>query len=226
MDVGFKRCQQKLAKAFSFESVDALSKLFEHGKLVERELLISHELACRLCKDRDYLVALASFIAMIQGIMYLVHNPLSRERDGLEPDLHEVGRVARTLLVKQEVAVPESVLVVDVFARLSHPKAMRLVGGILHEIGRLVMNLDQGVSSKIGGRIIQDLMPFSLRKILAAFYTKMPAAWMLSFIAIDSPAATVLDPACGTGNLLHAACQRKLELALERTTDGSPVPPD
>ncbi len=64
----------------------------------------------------------------------------------------------------------------------------------------------------IVGRIFHDLIPFELRKSVAAFYTNNEAAEMLAALAINSQNDTVADFACGSGTLLVAAYHMKQQL--------------
>jgi type I restriction-modification system DNA methylase subunit len=65
------------------------------------------------------------------------------------------------------------------------------------------------------GTIFHDLVPFEVRKSVAAFYTNVLATELLASLAIDRYDAKVADFACGSGGLLVAAYRRKKEL-LER----------
>lgn len=69
----------------------------------------------------------------------------------------------------------------------------------------------------IVGRIFHDLIPFNLRKSVAAFYTNNEAAEMLSALAVNDKDDKVADFACGSGTLLVAAYHMKqLYLSRER----------
>jgi len=70
------------------------------------------------------------------------------------------------------------------------------------------LNPDQ-INHEILGDIFHELIPFSLRKSIAAFYTKNKAAKILANIGIESSDDKVLDPACGSGTLLTAAYRAK-----------------
>jgi hypothetical protein len=70
------------------------------------------------------------------------------------------------------------------------------------------LNPDQ-INHEVLGDIFHQLIPFSLRKSVAAFYTKNKAAKIIADIAVDDGNDTVLDPACGSGTLLTAAYRRK-----------------
>ncbi|MCD6192446.1 MAG: N-6 DNA methylase, partial [Candidatus Aminicenantes bacterium] len=59
------------------------------------------------------------------------------------------------------------------------------------------------------GTIFHDLVPFEIRKSVAAFYTNVLAAELLAWLAIDRHDAKVADFAVGSGGLLVAAYRRK-----------------
>lgn len=70
----------------------------------------------------------------------------------------------------------------------------------------------ENIRFELPGRLFHELMPEKIRKLLAAFYTRPIAAYLLAQLTIDDPDATVFDPACGSGTILTAAYRRKLEL--------------
>lgn len=65
------------------------------------------------------------------------------------------------------------------------------------------------------GKVFHSLIPLSVRKKVAAYYTKDKAAKILSNLAIEEPDATVMDPACGSGTLLVSSYNRKKDLLEE-----------
>jgi tRNA1(Val) A37 N6-methylase TrmN6/RNAse (barnase) inhibitor barstar len=65
------------------------------------------------------------------------------------------------------------------------------------------------------GKVFHELIPFEVRKAVAAFYTNNEAAEILAQLAIDRADAKVLDLACGSGTLLVAAYRRKRKLLLK-----------
>jgi len=65
------------------------------------------------------------------------------------------------------------------------------------------------------GKVFHELIPFEIRKAVAAFYTNNEAAEILAQLAIDRADAKVMDLACGSGTLLVAAYRRKRELLLK-----------
>jgi len=63
------------------------------------------------------------------------------------------------------------------------------------------------------GKIFHELIPFEIRKRIAAYYTSNSAADLLSRLSVKHWRTTVLDPSCGSGTLLVSAYRRKRELA-------------
>ncbi len=61
----------------------------------------------------------------------------------------------------------------------------------------------------IVGRIFHDLIPFDLRKTVAAFYTNNEAAEILAALAVNDKDDKVADFACGSGTLLVSAYHMK-----------------
>src|SRR4029077_19954775 len=72
------------------------------------------------------------------------------------------------------------------------------------------------------GRLFHALMPWGIRKLLAAFYTRPHAAELLARLTLHNFGAVTLDPACGSGTILTAAYRRKLELFRQQRKRGNP----
>lgn len=105
----------------------------------------------------------------------------------------------------------------------SYDVASRIPSGFVSQI-RAVIAAVQGLApEKVGGdllgTIFHDLVPFQVRKTVAAFYTNVLAAELLAGLAVDSPNAKVADFAVGSGGLLVAAYRRKRSL-LEKEKGG------
>lgn len=75
------------------------------------------------------------------------------------------------------------------------------------------------IDHDILGKVFHSLIPFSVRKKVAAYYTKGEAADLLAKLAISDPHAKVIDLACGSGTLLVGSYKRKRELLGERFTE-------
>lgn len=65
---------------------------------------------------------------------------------------------------------------------------------------------------ELPGRLFHALMPKTIRKMLAAFYTRPQAADLLARLTIQNSGSLVYDCACGSGTILVSAYRRKQEL--------------
>jgi len=72
------------------------------------------------------------------------------------------------------------------------------------------------------GKIFHDLIPFDIRKSVAAFYTNNEAAEFLANLSVEKADDSVIDLACGSGTLLVAAYHRKRALLEADGTKFSP----
>ena len=107
----------------------------------------------------------------------------------------------------------EKALAINYRAILSYDVASRIPPEYIEQI-KMIINVIKGLSpEKVGGdllgTIFHDLVPFEVRKSVAAFYTNVLIAELLAWLAIDDPEAKVADFACGSGGLLVAAYRRK-----------------
>ncbi|MEM3356554.1 MAG: N-6 DNA methylase [Candidatus Bathyarchaeia archaeon] len=94
--------------------------------------------------------------------------------------------------------------------------ASRLPDSAVEAVRKVVMAVKALAPEKIRhdllGKVFHELIPFEVRKAVAAFYTNNEAAEILVQLAIDRADAKVMDLACGSGTLLVAAYRRKKEL--------------
>ena len=68
------------------------------------------------------------------------------------------------------------------------------------------------IQQEILGKIFHDLIPFEVRKAVAAFYTNNEAGALLAKLSIHEDTDKVADFACGSGTLLVSAYQQKKKL--------------
>ena len=68
------------------------------------------------------------------------------------------------------------------------------------------------IQQELLGKIFHDLIPFEIRKAVAAFYTNNEAADFLAKLAVTKANDTVADFACGSGTLLVSAYHRKKKM--------------
>jgi hypothetical protein len=110
----------------------------------------------------------------------------------------------------------EAVLERDYASVFGFDVASKLPQTATDTIKRVIVAVKALAPEKIGhdvlGKVFHDLIPFNIRKAVAAFYTNNEAAEMLAGLTIDKPDATAIDLACGSGTLLVSAYRRKREL--------------
>jgi hypothetical protein len=95
-------------------------------------------------------------------------------------------------------------------------QAVREVRGVIKSLRALS---PEKIRADLLGQIFHELIPIEIRKPVAAFYTSPAATHLLAHLAIESPHATVMDLAVGSGGLLVAAYARKKELLPKSLTD-------
>lgn len=65
------------------------------------------------------------------------------------------------------------------------------------------------------------ILPKQVQKTFSTFYTSLPCAEFLAWLAVESPTDRILDPACGSGGLLISGLRRKVAL-VGRAVDSAP----
>jgi hypothetical protein len=97
----------------------------------------------------------------------------------------------------------------DIATRLSD-KAI----GSLKNVIQVIKALEpEKIGHDILGKIFHDLIPFEVRKAVAAFYTNNEAADFLATLTINEPEDKVMDLAVGSGTLLVSSYRRKRALS-------------
>ena len=89
-------------------------------------------------------------------------------------------------------------------------------------IARHLSALLRGGSASLAA-LYQGLLSETYRAAYATFFTKMPAAQLLSELAVQSWEDRVVDPACGTGSLLVSTFLTRQRLAMARPVPESVV---
>jgi type I restriction-modification system DNA methylase subunit len=110
----------------------------------------------------------------------------------------------------------EAVLKKDYTSVFGFDVASKLPQSATEVIKRVIVVVKALAPEKIGhdvlGKVFHELIPFNIRKAVAAFYTNNEAAEILAGLAIERSDAKVIDLACGSGTLLVAAYRKKKEL--------------
>lgn len=159
---------------------------------------------------KKQVVNLASYLLFNQLLFYHIFKKKSKKPD--LPELQEVSKVRS--LQKYFDAITDidyqSIYRVNILGRIPEKS---VVLNTLNEVIKAIKLLRaEHITHDLAGRFFHDLIPFEVRKVLAAFYTHPVAAEILANLTIDSWNETVIDPACGSGTLLVAAYKRKMGL--------------
>ncbi|MGD0405670.1 MAG: N-6 DNA methylase [Candidatus Bathyarchaeia archaeon] len=164
-------------------------------------------------KDKEVaqkqVINLASYLLLNQILFYHIF----RERTGRNiPELQEVATVREIQRYFDEITKIDyqSIYRVNI---LGHIPENHHVLNTLNEVIKAIKVLRvEYIKEDLAGRFFHDLIPFEVRKVLAAFYTHPASAELLAGLTIGSWNETVLDPACGSGTLLVSAYKRKMRL--------------
>jgi tRNA1(Val) A37 N6-methylase TrmN6 len=99
----------------------------------------------------------------------------------------------------------------DIASRLS-PNAIGTVKTVVDIIQAMGL---ASIRHDILGKVFHNLIPLSIRKPVAAYYTSQEAADLLAALAVKNHSDHILDPACGSGTLLVSCYQQKRRLLEE-----------
>ncbi|GAI16719.1 unnamed protein product, partial [marine sediment metagenome] len=165
-------------------------------------------------KDKDtakkQVINLASYLLFNQLLFYHIYNKKDKTNSLVE--LKEIQNVKDIQKYFNKITNInyQSIYRVNI---LGHIPKRKIVVETLNEVIKAIKLLRaEHITQDLAGRFFHDLIPFEVRKVLAAFYTHPIAAEILASLTIDSWDETVIDPACGSGTLLVASYLRKQEL--------------
>ena len=159
---------------------------------------------------RKQVINLASYLLFNQLLFYHIFK--KKAKNSALPELQEIEKV------KDIQEYFDSITDIDYQSIyrtniLGHVPEKQVVINTLNEVIKAIKLLRvEHITHDLAGRFFHDLIPFEVRKVLAAFYTHPIAAEILAGLTIDSWNETIMDPACGSGTLLVSAYKRKMEL--------------
>ncbi len=150
----------------------------------------------------------ATYLLVNQIIFYHVLSRMDTSFEAIDED--KIGKPSDLL------SYFEPVLKRDYSSVFGFDVASRLPDSATEIVKRVIMAVKalgpEKIRHDVLGKVFHELIPFNIRKAVAAFYTNNEAAEILAQLAIDKPDAKVMDLAVGSGTLLVAAYRRKREL--------------
>ena len=179
------------------EVVDKLDLFSSIGEIKDKEVA------------KRQVVNLASYLLFNQLLFYHIFKKKSETN---LPELQEIDRVKSLQIFFDAITDIDyqSIYRVNI---LGHIPEKLVVLNTLNEVIKAIKLLRaEHITHDLAGRFFHDLIPFEVRKVLAAFYTHPVAAEILAGLTIDSWKDTILDPACGSGTLLVSAYKMKMNL--------------
>jgi len=167
--------------------------------------------------EDDCIVLAVKTMFTLGGVALLVYE-LARLRHPLE--LHDMSPLNMSKLLEgmKRLRQINYVEIIDSAIRAwsdlpSHPNLNQLLGALYSQIKKGIDIIRRG-GWDVLAFIYQRLLSETYRKAYATFYTKLPAAYLLANLAIESENDKVIDPACGTGSLLVSTFFIKKRAAL------------
>jgi len=157
---------------------------------------------------RNQITNLSSYLLFNQLLFYHVYQKLSKNNKLLELDeITNIKDIQKYFDAITDIDY-KSIYRPNILSHIPNEKS---VINILNDvIGAIKLLRAEYITHDLAGRFFHDLIPFEVRKILAAFYTHPNSADLLSGLTIDSAEETVIDPSCGSGTLLVSSYQTKL----------------
>jgi len=159
---------------------------------------------------RNQVMNLASYILFNQILFYHIF-----KRKANATDLNELQEInkARSLQDYFDAITDINYQAIYKINILGHiPEKLVVIESLNDLIKSIKLLRAEHITHDLAGRFFHDLIPFEIRKILAAFYTHPIAAEILAGLTIDNWNKAIIDPACGSGTLLVSAYKRKMEL--------------
>ncbi|MCE7743657.1 MAG: N-6 DNA methylase [Candidatus Heimdallarchaeota archaeon] len=161
-------------------------------------------------KAKNQVINLAAYLLFNQILFYHIYKRKTSNQTLV--DLEEIKSIKdlQSYFDKITDIDYQSIYRINILGRIPDKKE---VIDILNETIKSIKLLRaEHITHDLAGRFFHDLLPFEVRKVLAAFYTHPNAADILTNLTIDSWDEKIIDPACGSGTLLVSSYRRKEEL--------------
>jgi len=165
-------------------------------------------------KDKEtakkQVINLASYLLFNQLLFYHIYR--KRAKDDTLSELEEIKNVNGIQKYFDEITKIDyqSIYKVNILKHI--PDKKLVIDTLNNEIKAIKLLRAEYITHDLAGRFFHDLIPYEVRKVLAAFYTHPSAADILAGLVINSWDETAIDPACGSGTLLVASYNKKREL--------------
>lgn len=159
---------------------------------------------------KNQVVSLASFLLFNQLLFYHIYT-----KKAGNDELPEMGEIKSIKDIEKYFDQITKIDYRSIYRTniLAHIPDKDAVIGVINDIIKAIKLLRaEYISHDLAGRFFHDLIPFEVRKVLAAFYTHPNSADLLTGLAIDTWDSTVIDPACGSGTLLVSSYKTKMRL--------------
>ena len=153
---------------------------------------------------------LASYLLFNQLLFYHIYTKKDKTASLTELDEIEVIKDIQKYFNNITKIDYQSIYRVNILGHI--PKSKIVIDTLNEVIKGIKLLRAEYITQDLAGRFFHELIPFEVRKVLAAFYTHPIAAELLTGLAIDSYDEAILDPACGSGTLLVASYKRKQDL--------------
>lgn len=164
-------------------------------------------------KDKEMakkqVVNLAAYLLFNQLLFYHI---FKRTAKSDIPELQEIEKVKQLQEYFDEITDIDyrSIYSVNILGHI--PENTTVVNTMNAVIKAIKLLRAEHITHDLAGRFFHDLIPFEVRKVLAAFYTHPVAAEILAGLTIERWDEEVIDPACGSGTLLVSSYMRKMQL--------------
>jgi hypothetical protein len=152
----------------------------------------------------------AAYLLVNQILFYQVLSRETKDYDTLDSEkLKHPTQLQNMFFAKVLMKDYKPIFDFDVSSRLKGSTAVDAIKTTINAINALS---PEKHPHDILGKIFHNLIPFEIRKSVAAYFTNSEAAELLATLAVEGPELKVMDPAVGSGTLLMAAYHRKKEL--------------
>ncbi len=186
-------------------------KVFEHilGFLFAR--VLDNKVTSSEKGEKEYesvIIRAAAFIIVTQMLCYLIlkqETTQNVEKIDAILDTREIQTFFDEMINDKRYEIIFRARIVELLPE----ESISTLKNVFMELANFKLNK---IQSDILGKIFHGLIPFELRKFLAAYYTSNVVGEFLSYLAIKDANTKIMDPACGSGTLLVSAYKRVKEI--------------